>query len=178
MDIDNDTLVTFLGRTHLFHDFRKREVEAILPYIMLVRAAPGTIIFDQEDEGDAWYVVLTGKVAIERDLDSKKPHELALLHSGDCFGEMALIDGSPRMAGARARGEVILARLSRESFEQLLGNDLPLAVRLLRTMAGVLCSRSRELTELMERVMDQTKGPTNDSMDALAKALTRQVTWN
>ncbi|HCP45143.1 MAG TPA: hypothetical protein DIU15_03830 [Deltaproteobacteria bacterium] len=178
MDIDNDTLVTFLGRTHLFHDFRKREVEAILPYIMLVRAEPNTVIFDQDEEGDAWYVVLTGKILIARDLNTKKPHELALLKSGDCFGEMALIDGSPRMAGARAKGEVILARLSRESFEQLLGNDLPLAVRLLRTMAGVLCTRSRELTELMERVMNQKKGPTNESMDALAKALTRQVTWN
>jgi CRP-like cAMP-binding protein len=82
------------------------------------------------------------------------------------------------MAGARSKGDTILARLSRESFEQLLGNDLPLAVRLLRTMAGVLCSRSRELTDLLERVLDQPEGPTTASMDALARVLAKQVTWN
>ena len=101
VEIDNDTLVTFLGRTHLFHDFRRREVEAILPYIMLVRADPNTVIFDQGDEGDAWYVLLTGKVSIERDTRDNPPHQLAALSSGDCFGEVCFGAGTGSVSARR-----------------------------------------------------------------------------
>ena len=178
MEIDNKTLVKYLAGTRLFSTFRQSEVEAIVPYIVLVKAQNQTVIFDQGEEGDAWYVVLTGKVTIQRELRGEETHPLATLGTGECFGEMALMDGSPRMASAHSDGEAILARLSRDAFEQLLGNDLPLAIRLLRAMSSVICARTRELTDVLQDLVEEPEGPTSESMAAMAKAFAHQVTWN
>ena len=59
--------------------------------------ASGDIIFAEGDKGDKMYVVRAGEVEIERD-----GKVVETLSSGGIFGEMALIDGSPRAAtGAR-----------------------------------------------------------------------------
>jgi len=59
----------------------------------------GTVVFRQGDPGDALYFVHSGTVRITLTREGLKS-ELASLGKGDFFGEMALIDGSPRSATA------------------------------------------------------------------------------
>lgn len=66
-----------------------------------VKIAKGTVIFKQGDKGDAAYLIESGAIGIFREVDGKRV-PIATIGPGDLFGEMAVIDGSPRAATAYA----------------------------------------------------------------------------
>lgn len=75
------------------------------------------IIFDQGEEGQAIYFVLSGKVFISQE---GQPDSAIQLCCGEFFGERALLENAPRMAQARATENCMLAVLFREDFFSLL----------------------------------------------------------
>lgn len=84
----------------------------------------GKIIFKQGDNGDAAYVVEQGEVQIIKEIDGEVT-PLGTIKTGGIFGEMAVIDGSPRMATAIAEGHVILVRVPKAVFDQKLASCDP-----------------------------------------------------
>jgi uncharacterized membrane protein len=75
-----------------------------------------TRLFRQGDDGDAMYLIESGRVRISiRDHD-KQELTLAELAQGDFFGEMSIIDGRQRSADARVVEDSRLAVLSRDAF--------------------------------------------------------------
>jgi len=61
----------------------------------------GKVLFKQGESGDAAYIVSSGAVGLYREAQGRKI-PLATVRKGELFGEMAAIDGSPRMATAFA----------------------------------------------------------------------------
>ena len=113
-----------------------------------------------------------------KEMPSGPPHVLSHLYPGDTFGEMALLDGSPRMASLYAIEESHLARLSRDVFLQLLRDRSMPAIKLLWAMSVVLCQRQRELTMVLS---DLVEGPEDDmvrDVEMLSQLLKANVTWN
>lgn len=94
------------------------------------RYAAGDVIFAEGDKGDAMYVVRTGEVAIER-----RGHVMETLSGGGIFGEMALIDGSPRSATVRARTDCEVAPINEKSFLFLVHETPYFAIAVMRTLA-------------------------------------------
>ena len=71
------------------------------------RLKPNEIIFNEEDVGDCAYLIERGRVLIYlKNGDAEIP--LKVLDKGEVFGEMSLIDGSPRSAACRAIDDVQL----------------------------------------------------------------------
>jgi CRP-like cAMP-binding protein len=97
------------------------------------RYGPGETIVRTGDPGNAFYVVLDGKVRV----DPPKGASVTL-EAGDSFGEMALLDGAPRSADISAVGEVTLMVIGRAGFTKLLRSEPQIAGTLLRTLAGRL----------------------------------------
>lgn len=69
--------------------------------IEAVTIPKGKVVFRQGDKGDAAYLIESGSVGIFREVDGKRV-PIATIGHGDLFGEMAVIDGSPRAATAYA----------------------------------------------------------------------------
>ena len=59
----------------------------------------GKVLFKQGDKGDAAYIVNSGAIGLYREAQGRKI-PLATVRRGELFGEMAVIDGTPRMASA------------------------------------------------------------------------------
>jgi CRP/FNR family cyclic AMP-dependent transcriptional regulator len=79
--------------------------------IEIVNVRLGTVLFRQGDPGEAAYVVNDGLIGIYREQgETRVP--LATIRRGELFGEMAVIDGSPRMATAFAITECTLTVIS------------------------------------------------------------------
>jgi CRP-like cAMP-binding protein len=79
----------------------------------------GKVIFSQGQPGDVAFVVETGEVGIYKDIDGEEV-KLGTVKPGGIFGEMAVIDGSPRMASAVAETACVLVRVPKGVFEQKL----------------------------------------------------------
>jgi CRP-like cAMP-binding protein len=96
----------------------------------LQRFAPDERIFTQDDEGASMYVVRSGVVAI-----MAGGAVLETIHPGGTFGEMALIDGSPRSATAVAREPTEVAVIDERAFLYLVERNPGFALDLLRRLA-------------------------------------------
>jgi CRP/FNR family cyclic AMP-dependent transcriptional regulator len=92
---------------------------------------PGEVIFSEGDKGDKMYVIRTGEVEVER--DGKIVENLS---AGGIFGEMALIDGSPRAATARAKTACEVAPITEKSFLFLVHETPHFAIAVMRTLAN------------------------------------------
>jgi CRP-like cAMP-binding protein len=97
------------------------------------RYAAGDVIFAEGDKGDAMFVVRTGEVAIERG-----SRVMETLGGGGVFGEMALIDGSPRSATVRAKTDCEVAPINEKTFLFLVHETPFFAIAVMRTLADRL----------------------------------------
>jgi NADH dehydrogenase len=77
---------------------------------------PGEAIFEQGDVGDRLYVIRKGQVEVIRD-----GARVALLEQGESFGEMALLNSSPRAATVRATQPTDVLAIGKNDFSKLLG---------------------------------------------------------
>lgn len=99
----------------------------------------GDVIFREGDMGDNMYIIQSGAVEISQIKDGHK-HVLAILESGNFFGEMALIDSRPRSATAAAISRSRLLFLARDTLMERVRQDPGVVIHLLNT----LCKRLTE----------------------------------
>jgi len=104
---------------NLFATLSHRELRVVDGLLHDRQYLKDEIVFDQGEEGQALYVVLSGKVLICRQ-GEPVTGRLAEIPTGALFGELALLDGAPRVAQARAAEDCVLAALSRADFTRLV----------------------------------------------------------
>lgn len=112
----------------------------------------GETIAAEGEPGESMYFILEGRVRVEK---SARPgggvqKTLAVLETGDYFGEMALLEELPRSASALAEGPVVVARLSRAAFDQIHEKSSMAGMRVLFAM---LCTSSERIRRLSTHVI-------------------------
>jgi len=112
------------------------------------KLGPNEVLFHEGDAGDTMYVVLEGRVMISKNIPGAGEEALAFLQRGDYFGEMALIDGKPRSADARAHsaGAVVLA-IPGDVLSGILNIKKVSSLRLLKILCSLVAKRLRELDD-------------------------------
>lgn len=101
------------------------------------RRAGGEVVISEGEMGRALYIVGEGEMEVVRS-SRASDHELllALLHKGQCFGEMSLLSGAPASATVRVRSEqAALLSLPKDSLEEMLGRIHSLHKEFSRIMA-------------------------------------------
>lgn len=154
-----EEIITFLLETPMFEGLDAAELSTIVKIMQMMRVRDGQVVFREGDEGDAWYVVFEGTVEVTKrqsgEGEAPQSRVVAELGTRACFGEMAILDGSPRSAGVRALGECMLFRFPRSAFGKLLARESTAAYKLVLEMAKVLCQRQRELTLQLTEMMNE-----------------------
>lgn len=107
--------VELLRRVPLFAAMTDAAYERVAALAESHTVAPGEAVTREGDEGDAFFVIVSGTADVLRG-----DRQLASLGAGDFFGEIALIDGRPRTATVVARDDLVLLRLSRDAFLRLV----------------------------------------------------------
>jgi CRP-like cAMP-binding protein len=132
-------LAARLGRAVLFNGLDPEELGRLSGISRELSLQNGATLFDQGDESDGLYVIVSGIVRIYLTADDSREATINLLEDGEIIGEMALLDGLPRSAGAAALTDVKLIFIPREPFLDLLDNSRKLARQIILT----LCERLR-----------------------------------
>ena len=99
----------------------------------------GDMIFREGDPGDAAYIVETGMVGVFKTVEGERV-DLATMKEGELFGEMAIIDGSNRMANAVAMEDSVIITLPRAGLEAMLAKQEPLVKTLIQILVDNLRS--------------------------------------
>jgi CRP-like cAMP-binding protein len=114
-----------------------------------VRTVPaGTVIFREGDPGDEMYVVQSGRVQITRH-GGGTDVVIAVLPSGEFFGEMAIINRRPRVATATTLEETRLLCIHAEKVASMLRENAEVAVRLIQKLAARLEQANEQVDVLL-----------------------------
>jgi sigma-B regulation protein RsbU (phosphoserine phosphatase) len=103
----------------------------------------GEIICKQGEIGNTFYVIREGNVAVTQELEDGQQRLLNVLGPRRYFGEMALIDNTPRMATCTALTNVVVLVINDEVFDEMLVNSPGLAHRITIHVLAMLRNMER-----------------------------------
>jgi len=126
----------------LFKDLSMRELAVVDQMFHARHYLADEVIFDEGEEGQGLFVVLSGRVKITLPVDVDTV--LIELGPGAFFGEVALLDQSVRTAQARAIEDAEIVALFRTEFYSLLETHSGIASRISFQLARVLAARLRQ----------------------------------
>jgi CRP/FNR family cyclic AMP-dependent transcriptional regulator len=145
---DHALAVDGLRRCALFAHVDDAALAALAELTRLRRYRRNEVIFHQDDVGDSLHIVAVGAVKIVLPSQDGEEAIIASLKPGDFFGELALLDGSPRSTTATALEPTETFALTRDQFQRLLAEDPRLVTALLRALAGELRRLTGHVEEL------------------------------
>jgi len=144
--IDFTARLTLFSNIELFRLLNDQELTRVLRIVYEESHQAGACIIAEGTAGNCLYVVAEGAVTV-----SLKGVELTVIPEGGHFGELALVDKSPRSASAFARENVTLLRIDQGDFYKLTQQDPVLANKLLWVFLESAARRVRELSGRVSR---------------------------
>lgn len=161
--------MTQLLQSRIFTSIPPQNIQRIFELFEEVSVKENDRIINQNDEGDYFYIIRSGRFEVTRRMDKQnKTFKLATLREGDSFGEESLLGDMPRNASVTAISDGILMRITKESFITLIrdpvirDHDLDKATQLVEKGGIWLDVRSRE-----EHNRDKIDGSLNLPLNTL-----------
>lgn len=137
-----------LLQTPVFGGLRANALQRLVDASRLVEMPAGGHFMREGDLGDKVYVLEEGRVAVLKRVGSEQ-RLLKELGPGDCFGEMALLDISPRSASVRALEDCRALEIPAAALYQLYQDDLEQFSLLSLNMGREVSRRLRETERLL-----------------------------
>ncbi len=116
--------------------------------LVMRRFSSGQIIFHHGDPGGLLYIISKGKVKITHSTPDGQEAMLAIVSVGDFFGELALLDNSPRSATAEALEPTETLTLHRDDFRRFLQDNPDFAMHVLQTMARRIRRLNNQVSDI------------------------------
>jgi CRP-like cAMP-binding protein/ATP/ADP translocase/HEAT repeat protein len=121
--------ILFLKSTSLFSGVASEDLAPLARVASVETFAPGTRVVSEGEVGDRLFIVISGKVGV-----SVHGKEVAQLGPGEAFGEMAVLDASPRSATVTAADETVALSIGSEEFYEILHEQVEIAEGVIRTL--------------------------------------------
>jgi CRP/FNR family transcriptional regulator, cyclic AMP receptor protein len=137
-----------LRRVPFFRDFSEADLTHLSGLVIRKTFPRDNLIVLAEDEGDTLFIIVRGQVKVSLISEDGREVILAMLGSGDFFGEMSLLDGKPRSATVTAAEETELVTLRRSDFIALLKRMPDLAIAILAALTTRLRKADRKIESL------------------------------
>lgn len=129
MALDDD--IRILSGVKLFEGFTSEQLRLLAFGAERVKLPADRKLYREDDEADSAYVVVSGEIAIFREVDGQRV-AVGTAESGSMLGELALIADTRRLTSAAAETDAQLLRLNRPMFRRILEEYPDVAVRLHR----------------------------------------------
>ncbi len=119
---------------------------------------PGQVIISEYEPGDCFYLIQSGNVQLVKCVNGTSKN-LDILKPGEFFGEMAILDNSPRSATCMAVGNVKCLEFNKENFELLITGNPQMALLLLKLFCKRIYDQKRRyrilvVKDLQARIAD------------------------
>jgi CRP/FNR family transcriptional regulator, cyclic AMP receptor protein len=144
----DEDIQSFLAAVPIFDTLSGRQLKKIASLIHVRHFNTEEIVFRQGDPGVGMFILMSGEVIVyneHRDLTCTK---IAVLKRGDFFGDIALLNDSPRSATVVSSQESLLLGLFRPEILSLMDYDPKLGVRFIYRLSQIVAERLRLSTTL------------------------------
>jgi len=141
-------MIEILKKIPLFSELDDEEFGLVQKLITFHDVTKKSVVLQEGEEGNSLFVIISGSVKISYYAPDGREVVLSLLAPGDFFGEMALLDNSPRSATASTTAQTRLAQIRRDDFERLLLQKPQVTLKLLKEIV----TRFRRTSQVLERI--------------------------
>ncbi|HDQ26564.1 MAG TPA: cyclic nucleotide-binding domain-containing protein, partial [bacterium] len=139
----------FLSTIKGFKDFNQGDIAALNSLCAEESFKSGDTIFPEEGPGDKMYIIKSGAVKITKKVKDQE-NTIAVINQGEFFGEMALLDGMPRSAAAKAAADASVLSISRDNYLSLRQSSPQTALKIVDILVKVLSNRLRQANKNLE----------------------------
>ena len=141
--MDTLTDYTRLQKFNLFENLSRSELEPIAGETRVLTLRKGEVVCEEDSDSDCMYFIDSGSVGVY-----KQGVTLAVLESGEYFGEMSLITGASRNATVTTLEPSVLFEISADEFDRIFE-------RLPRAMYRLLVTYDARLRRHNDTVVEQ-----------------------
>ncbi len=141
-----EAMLEMMDQTKWSREFSWEELQIMVRYMSITHYEKGEEIFKESSINDYMAFIAEGKVDIIKHSRDTRERVVITISRGLHFGEMALLDGEPRSASAKAATDVTLLVLSRTNFDQLVEDYPAMGVKMLRSVGRMISRRLRMTT--------------------------------
>lgn len=144
--------VDLISDIPIFQDLSRRELRTVTEILYDRTYEAGEDVFVADQPGAAMFIITSGEIHILIEKNDDSVTTLAKLKEGDFFGEIALLDNSPRSATARAATKTTLLAIFRADLDKLMLNEPFIAARIMKQLAIVIGLRLKETNNQIRRM--------------------------
>ena len=126
--------ILLLKGSELFKHIPSEDLAPVAQIAQEVRFEAGETFIRQGEQGDCVYILVEGQAAVRID----GVGQVATRQAGSAIGEMSILTGQPRAADCVALTDLTALRIDRDDFSDLLGEQSPLALGIIRALLNSL----------------------------------------
>ncbi len=157
MDFEFEKSDPLLGSTTqalraVFHRLSSVDINALRQVSHLKSYPANTVLIHEGQSEHTFYVVNAGTVKITQRISDDEERLLAIRGPGEFFGEMAVVDNSPRSASVTTATDVQVVEITQDVFDEVLSRSPELAITLLRhVMQSLRSTMQQQIVELQAK---------------------------
>jgi CRP/FNR family transcriptional regulator, cyclic AMP receptor protein len=147
--MNSQEIEAIAAKVPLFSSLSSMDRTAICRIMLHKKFSQGeTIVHEDDDEGQTFFVIVSGRVHVAVITSEGKSAILATLKPGDFFGEMAILDGEPRSASVIASEDCTLLMLYRKMFLDILQRYPKITIQMLIEMSRRIRRANKHINTL------------------------------
>lgn len=146
---------------YFFNDMDDSEIEALRSSIQIKEYEAGDIIFREGSSSSELYIVVSGKVGVNKMTAEGDQYKIITLEKGNVFGIMSFLDETNHDATIIAEQKSRVIKIEKAAFDNIANSNLSIAFKILRRLAmhltGIVRKTNREYMDLMHMMFRQSK---------------------
>ncbi|MBT9536557.1 MAG: cyclic nucleotide-binding domain-containing protein [Nitrospirae bacterium] len=146
---------------YLFNDMDDSEIEALRGSIQMKEYEAGDIIFREGSSSSELYIVVSGKVGVNKMTAEGDQYKIITLEKGNVFGIMSFLDEINHDATIIAEQKSRVIKIEKAAFDNIANSNLSIAFKILRRLAmhltGIVRKTNREYMDLMHMMFRKSK---------------------
>lgn len=160
---DDKSVIGILKRVPIFSQLSKSDLRLIEKIVYLRSYHEDEIIFMEGEPGAGMYIIESGQVRICLGQNTDEANEVVRLGPGDFFGDLALIDDSPRSASAVALSPSRLIGFFRSDLISIISRMPEMGVKIQKNLLEILALRLRKTDKNLHETQNELEDLINST---------------
>ena len=155
MPTSSKSLRAFFRKVDVFSGLEGRSLDSVVRVLKQQTVARGQVLFAEGELGRTMYVLQDGEVEVRHQNEDGVSVPIVRLGSGECFGEMALVELEPRSATVVATSKSTVWSLTNLDLWKLFQEDQYAYVIVLQNICRLLSRRLRKADSRISNFLSQ-----------------------